>query len=67
MRAEQREIKRGIYRDFPTDYKDRFGNRYRVDFEVLDARRDGRRESWHSKSQGDEVRVYMGDKNIYLR
>ena len=47
VRAEQKEIKRGIYRDFPTDYKDRFGNRYRVGFEVLEAQRDGRPENWH--------------------
>ncbi len=66
VRAEQQEIKRGIYRDFPTDYKDRFGNRYRVGFEVLEAKRDGHQESWHSKVQGSGVRVYLGDKNIYL-
>ena len=66
VRAEQKEIKRGIYRDFPADYKDRFGNRYRVDFEVLEAKRDGHQESWHSKAQGNGVRVYLGDKNIYL-
>jgi uncharacterized membrane protein YgcG len=66
VRAEQKEIKRGIYRDFPTDYKDRFGNRYRVGFEVLGAKRDGHRESWHTKPQGKGVRVYLGDKNVYL-
>jgi len=66
VRAEQKEIKRGIYRDFPTDYKDRFGNRYRVGFEVLEAKRDGHQESWHTKPQGNGVRVYLGDKNIYL-
>jgi uncharacterized membrane protein YgcG len=66
VRAEQKEIKRGIYRDFPTDYKDRFGNRYRVGFEVLQAKRDGQQESWHTKPQGNGVRVYLGDKNIYL-
>ena len=66
VRAEQKEIKRGIYRDFPTDYKDRFGNRYRVGFEVLEAKRDGHQESWHRKAQGNGVRVYLCDKNIYL-
>ncbi len=66
VRSEQKEIKRGIYRDFPTDYKDRFGNRYRVGFEVLGTTRDDRSESWHSKSQGKGVRVYLGDKNVYL-
>lgn len=29
------EIKRGIYRDFPTRYKDSFGNQYAVDFNVI--------------------------------
>jgi hypothetical protein len=41
VRAEGANIRRGIYRDFPTDYKDRFGNRYRVDFEVVSVTRDG--------------------------
>ncbi|MBU1631298.1 MAG: DUF2207 domain-containing protein, partial [Candidatus Omnitrophica bacterium] len=29
------EIKHGIYRDFPTRYKDRLGNNYVVDFKVI--------------------------------
>lgn len=66
VRAEQQEIKRGIYRDFPTDYQDRFGNRYQVGFEMLAATRDGHPESWHIKPEGKGVRVYLGDKNIYL-
>jgi len=66
VRSEQNEIKRGIYRDFPTDYKDRFGNRYRVGFDVVEATRDGHSEPWHSKDQGDGVRVYLGNKSVYL-
>ena len=66
VRSEQKEIKRGIYRDFPTDYKDRFGNRYRVGFEVIEATRDGHSEPWHSEPQGNGVRVYLGNKNVYL-
>ena len=67
VRAENREIKRGIYRDFPTDYKDRFGNRYRVGFDVVAVSRDGRSEAWHIKRQGDGVRVYLGRKEHVLR
>ena len=66
VRAEQKEIKRGIYRDFPTDYRDRLGNRYRVGFEVVDVRRDGRAEDWHTQSIANGVRVYVGNKNVYL-
>ena len=31
----RQEIKRGIIREFPTTYKDRYGNRVRVGFEVV--------------------------------
>ena len=67
VRAENREIKRGIYRDFPTDYQDRFGNRYQVGFEVVTVSRDGRSESWHIKHQGEGVRVYLGRKEHILQ
>ena len=39
--AEGHQIKRGIYRDFPTTYIDRAGNRIRVDFTVQEVLRDG--------------------------
>src|SRR5699024_6212614 len=48
--AEGREIRRGIYRDFPTRYEDRSGRRVRVPFEVVDVLRDGEREDWHTES-----------------
>ena len=48
VRAEGVNIRRGIFRDFPTDYKDRYGNRYVVDFEVIEVTRDGRPEPWHT-------------------
>jgi hypothetical protein len=35
VRAEGQNIRRGIYRDFPTSYKDHLGNRFRVDFSVI--------------------------------
>ena len=66
VRSEKKEIKRGIYRDFPTDYRDDFGNQYRVGFEVVSATRDGSRESWHTEAIGNEVRVYLGQQNIFL-
>jgi len=66
VRAEQQEIKRGIYRDFPTDYQDRYGNRYRVGFDVLDVKRDGRPDDWHTQSIAKGTRVYIGNKNVYL-
>ena len=66
VRAEQNRIRHGIYRDFPTDYLDRFGNRYRVDFEVLGVSRDGAADGWHTSAEGKGVRVYMGRKDYLL-
>lgn len=60
VQAEGNMIRRGIFRDFPTDYTDRFGNRYRVGFEVLEVRRNGRPEAWHSERRSNGVRVYAG-------
>jgi uncharacterized membrane protein YgcG len=64
--TEQKQIKRGIYRDFPTDYRDRFGNRVEVEFDVIDVRRDGQSESWHQAREGNGVRVYIGRKEHTL-
>ncbi|UCF03684.1 MAG: DUF2207 domain-containing protein [Deltaproteobacteria bacterium] len=36
----RQQIKRGIYRDFPTKYKDRYGNTVKVGFEVVSVLRD---------------------------
>lgn len=64
--ASGAKIKRGIYRDFPTHYKDRFGNRVTVGFEVIDVRRDGAREPYHIKKRTKGVRVYIGRKDVLL-
>ena len=62
-----REIKRGIIRDFPTTYRDRFGNTIRVGFEVKEVLRDGRREPFHIKAAPNGEKIYIGQKNVYLR
>ncbi len=66
VRAEGDRIRRGIFRDFPTDYRDRLGNRYRVGFEVLSVRRDGAGEAWHSERLSNGVRVYVGRRDRFL-
>lgn len=66
VRAEGRDIKRGIYRDFPTLYRDRLGNRVRVPFEVISVTRDGERERWHTESIPGGVRVYIGASDVFL-
>ncbi|MCP5149727.1 MAG: DUF2207 domain-containing protein [Chromatiales bacterium] len=64
--AEGDQIKRGIYRDFPTLYRDRAGNRHRVGFEVLEVLRDGRPDGWHQQSLDNGMRTYIGRKDHRL-
>ncbi len=66
VRAEGANIRRGIYRDFPTDYTDRLGNAYVVDFEVVSVRRNGELEDWHSEGRSNGVRVYIGSSDRLL-
>jgi len=66
VNAEGNRIQRGIYRDFPTDYKDRYGNRVKVAFEPLDVSRDGHPEPWHSERLENGTRVYFGSADVYL-
>ncbi|TVS13645.1 MAG: DUF2207 domain-containing protein, partial [Wenzhouxiangella sp.] len=64
VRALQRNIRRGIYRDFPTRYRDRLGNRVVVDFEVIDVLRDGQPEPWFTERRANGVRVNTGDDSL---
>ncbi|MEO7324050.1 MAG: DUF2207 domain-containing protein [Dokdonella sp.] len=66
VRSEANQIRHGIYRDFPTDYRDRYGNRVHVDFEAQALTRDGRDEPFHSEAQSNGVRVYFGSSDMTL-
>ncbi len=66
VRAEGNRIRRGIYRDFPTDYRDRSGNRVNIVFEPIDVLRDGKPEPSHSERRSNGVRVYFGSEDVML-
>jgi uncharacterized membrane protein YgcG len=66
VRAEGRDIRRGIYRDFPTRYRDRFGNHVQVEFLPLSVLRNGQSEAWHSEERSNGVRVYAGSASRLL-
>lgn len=66
VRAEGNRIQRGIYRDFPTHYKDANGNRVHVLFEPLGVTLDGKPEPWHTQALANGVRVYFGSADVYL-
>ncbi|MEO7917671.1 MAG: DUF2207 domain-containing protein, partial [Dokdonella sp.] len=64
VRAEGKQIRRGIYRDFPTRYRDRLGNQVQVDLNVLDVHRDGNVEPWFTENVANGVRVNTGDDSF---
>ena len=60
VRAEGKEIRRGIYRDFPLDYEDRRGMHYRVGFDLREVERDGAPEPHHTERLSNGIRIYVG-------
>jgi uncharacterized membrane protein YgcG len=67
VHAEGDSIKRGIFRDFPTLYKQHFGINVQVPFEVVSVRRDQQTEPYHIDHRSNGVRVYIGAENVLLR
>ncbi len=66
VRAEGRQIRRGIFRDFPTVYRDALGNRVTVPFDVVAVTRDGQPEPWHTEGVTGGTRLYIGDAGTFL-
>lgn len=61
VHAEGNQIRRGIYRDFPTRYEDRFGNRVRVDLQVLSVQRNDVLEPWFTGKMTNGIRINTGN------
>ncbi|NOR18682.1 MAG: DUF2207 domain-containing protein, partial [Xanthomonadales bacterium] len=66
VRAEGKNIKRGIYRDFPTRYTDRLGNHYTAALDVLNIQRNGKPEPFHTESRSNGIRIYIGSAEHML-
>jgi uncharacterized membrane protein YgcG len=66
VRSAALDIRHGIYRDFPTRYKDWLGNRYVIRFEVVQVSRDGQPEKFHIEERTNGERIYVGDENAVL-
>lgn len=62
--AQGIQIRRGLYRDFPTRYTDRYGNRVVVGFDVVGLQRDGKPEPWFTESLSNGVRVNFGNDDF---
>ena len=66
IQAEGINFRRGILRDFPTRYEDRYGNTIKVTFDVERVLRDGVSENYQLESLSNGVRVRVGNANVFL-
>ena len=66
VNSEGRQINHGIYRDFPTTYTDKNGQRVIVGLDVIGVKRDGREEPYVLESLSNGVRIKIGDKDVWL-
>ncbi|MEI6288763.1 MAG: DUF2207 domain-containing protein, partial [bacterium] len=60
------EIVHGIYRDFPTRYKDKNGNNYKVGFEIISVKRDGLPTMYDTADESNGIRIYIRDQDIVI-
>ncbi|MBN1237275.1 MAG: DUF2207 domain-containing protein [Gammaproteobacteria bacterium] len=67
VHAERNQIRRGIYRDFPTRYRDRYGNDVVVDLDVIGVERDGAPEPWFTERLPNGVRINTGGDDFLPR
>lgn len=66
VRAEGRDIRRGIFRDFPRVGVNPDGRRIWVDFKPLSVTRNGKPEKWHWTSIDGGSRIYAGGENTSI-
>ena len=67
VRAEGRDVRRGIFRDFPLTFRDAGGTLREVTFEVLGVTRDGKPEPYFTeRKNGGVIRIYAGSQDTLL-
>ena len=66
VNAESRQIRRGIFRDFPTTYTDRNGLRVVVGFEVISVKRDRQPEPYAIEGLSNGKRIRIGSADVFL-
>ncbi|MEM9635953.1 MAG: DUF2207 domain-containing protein, partial [Pseudomonadota bacterium] len=67
VRAEAREIRRGIFRDIPLSAKGANGRTYQVGFKLLSVLQDGQPAPHFTRKSPNGVRIYVGEESVFLR
>lgn len=66
VQVENISINRGIFRDIPTLYTDRLGNRVRVSLDVDEVQRDGRPEPYALERISNGQRIRIGSPDVII-
>lgn len=59
-------VKRGIVRDFPTMYYNKYGIRKEVSFRIKSLTRNGVPEPYHTENLDNGIRIFAGTANQFL-
>ncbi len=66
VRAEDDQIKHGIYRDFPLTFVDDSGTSHEVSFHLVGVTKDDAPEPYHTARNGKGIRIYAGQQDVFL-
>jgi uncharacterized membrane protein YgcG len=66
VRAEGQHIRRGIYRDFPVEYRDTLGNTHLITVEPLVVLRNDSPKPFHTVRNRRDVRTYFGSSDRFI-
>lgn len=61
VRVEHQQIRRGIFRDFPTDYRDDSGKLHQMKFDLKEVLLDGSPVKHSTSREGGSIRIRIGD------
>lgn len=64
--ANGNQIQRGIYRALPFEYKTKLGRKFRIDYTIEKVLKDGIVENFHTKKENGFLKIYIGNKDIFL-
>ena len=67
VKAEGNKIQRGITREFPTKYKNKFGDNIVIDLEIIDILKNNIHESFFVKNKSNGKIIYIGNKDVFLK
>ncbi|MCV0426697.1 MAG: DUF2207 domain-containing protein [Roseibium sp.] len=67
VRAEAKQIRRGIFRDIPLSAKGASGRTYQVGFKLLSVLQDGQPAPHFTRRSADGIRIYVGEESVFLQ